>query len=435
MNKYPKVLIINDQSIYKENATGITLRSFFKLYPSSNIREFHLWKPSKSEYEGLKINSSVIPQETFPINSILRKMTGADISEESKGIGFGTGISILDINKKSIKFSIKEYVKWISETFFINIDSIVSVLEDEQFVPDIIYTFGARFAIHNLVFKLSQYYKCPVCIHYMDNWRETCFLNTAKCLKLNEKLNKSVDRIEKLGEFSLVISPLMARKYAEFYHGNYQVLMNSIDVTSTSNTVEKFNDDEVLFVYAGGLHLNRYLGLLDIQESILNSALNSKLLIYTNDESRKKYESLFDKNVTTFKDFLPHDKVHEIYSEADILVHIESFEEERQLYTKYSLSTKIPEYMYSGKPILCFASKKLAVSQYIIESKSGICCDTKEELNAAVVNLALSSELRMNLGRNGKRVAISNHNISKAREVLVNVFIQNIQHNIWEIKK
>ena len=110
MNKYPKVLIINDQSIYKENATGITLRSFFKLYPSSNIREFHLWKPSKSEYEGLKINSSVIPQETFPINSILRKMTGADISEESKGIGFGTGISILDINKKSIKFSIKEYV-------------------------------------------------------------------------------------------------------------------------------------------------------------------------------------------------------------------------------------------------------------------------------------------------------------------------------------
>ena len=432
MEKYPKVLIINDESIYKENATGITLRSLFKLWPSSNVREFHLWKATKIEREGLKINASEIPQKTFPINCFLRKLTGASISEESGGIGFGSGVSIHDVNMKSAKLGIKEYVKWTSETWFINIKYIISILKQEKFVPDIIYTFGGRFGVHNVVYKLSKYYKCPVCVHYMDNWRETLFSNTPNCFNLNRKINISIERIEKLGKYSLVISPLMEKKYKELYHGNYKVLMNSIDIADSKDSEIEFDHNKIKFVYAGGLHLNRYQALLDIQAAIAKSSIDPNLLIYTSDDNRRKYQALFNPKVTIFREFLPHDRVNEIYSEADVLVHMESFDKVKQLYTKYSLSTKIPEYMFSGKPILCYASRELAVSQYITRCKAGLCCDNKTELDAAVKKLTLDSNLRTILGKMGKEIAIANHNISKARELLLFVFENNIKNNTWE---
>ena len=37
--KYPKVLIINEQSINKNNATGITLRSLWQSWPKNNLIE------------------------------------------------------------------------------------------------------------------------------------------------------------------------------------------------------------------------------------------------------------------------------------------------------------------------------------------------------------------------------------------------------------
>ena len=49
---YPRVLIINDQSIYKRNATGITIRSLFKNWPVDRVVEFHTWKSSVQEREG-----------------------------------------------------------------------------------------------------------------------------------------------------------------------------------------------------------------------------------------------------------------------------------------------------------------------------------------------------------------------------------------------
>ena len=297
-------------------------------------------------------------------------------------------------------------------------------MNEYDFRPDVVYTMGSRFAIHELTFLLAKYYKCGTCFHYMDNWRETSFLSIPGGQLLNRKLSVSVDRVTKLSKKSLVISPLMRTNYEQAYGGIYDVLMNSVEI---GNQAVSIPHDKTFFVYAGGLHLNRHLSLYKIQESIRENKINATLIIYTSDRNREKYETIFDKEITEFRDFLPHNRVGEIYEEADVLVHVESFDTDQIAYTKYSLSTKIPEYMASGKPILCFAPKDISVYQYVEEAEAGMCASNEILLAGCMLTLSNDRLLREKLGKNGREYALANHDINRAQAHFAEVIMENVQ--------
>jgi hypothetical protein len=73
---YPKVLIVNSQSMHKNNATGITLRSLFANWPSERVMELYRWRPAESASERLEIVSEQIPVRAVPLNYACRKFTG-----------------------------------------------------------------------------------------------------------------------------------------------------------------------------------------------------------------------------------------------------------------------------------------------------------------------------------------------------------------------
>lgn len=422
MKGYPKLLIINDESIYKKNATGITLRSLVRTWPTDSIIEFHLWNPSEEEREDLEFKSFLLPANVLPINRLFRLVTRASQENESNGISFGRNISTL--SKWNLTHDIKEYAKYIGESKCVNIRPVVELLSRESFIPDVIYTMGSRFAIHSIVDKLANYYKCGTCFHFMDNWRESAFVNTSSILKLNYKLNLSINKVMEHNTNSLVISPLMKIAYEDKYKGNYDVLMNSVSINKPCKFV---NHDSIHFVYAGGLHLNRYVSLLVIQDTISRVRINAKLYIYTSITNRKKYENLFDKNITVFRDFLPHNRVREVYEDADVLLHVESFDEKQLLYIKYSLSTKIPEYMSSGKPILCYAPENISVYQYVNITKSGLCASNKASLEKCILALYNSAGLRKKIGCKGYNQALIHHEIHMSQNRFVSVIKSNVK--------
>lgn len=422
MSDYPKLLIINDESLYKKNATGITLRSLIKSWPSQAVIEFHLWKPSVEEDESIDLRAYLIPREVFPLNKLLRKITRASQEGESRGISFG-GVKSTNPNN-NLKSGIKEYAKYLGESKCIDISPVISILRRESFIPDVIYTMGSRFAMHKLTTLLAQYYGCGTCFHFMDNWRETAFKNTPIFMGLNRKLNDSIAEVICHSNTSLVISPLMKSAYEKKYGGNYSILMNSVKIENPCLFEDK---DCLLFSYAGGLHLNRYKSLLQIQKVIGKLSIAAKLLIYTNSNSKEKYGDLFDKSITEFREFVPHDRVREIYEEADVLIHVESFDPEQIEYTKYSLSTKIPEYMSSGKPILCYAPENISVYQYVETSGGGLCASTEKDLLDCIVQLAENKQLRKNIGEKGFQQALLHHDIIAAQTLFLNVIKSDVK--------
>jgi len=78
------------------------------------------------------------------------------------------------------------------------------------------------------------------------------------------------------------------------------------------------------------------------------------------------------------------------------------------------MSTKISEYMASGKPILLFAPTELALSEYIINNNCGIACSNTSELLEAVKRLSNSAALRYQYGLNGISNVKAHHTYEEA---------------------
>jgi len=426
---YPKVLIVNSQSMYKNNATGITLISLFGSWPGDRIMELYQWKPLKSTGESIAIKSSQIPPKAIPIHYIVRKLMGLDcVYENELNV---TSPTIQAKTKDSFKKAIASTVKLLSEFTPICFYKKNSLKEIDEFAPDVIYTMSTSVYINRVAVFFSKRYNIKIVIHYMDNWRETAFLNNRYTKWLNCLLNKTVSKLEKRMNKGLTISEKMAFEYTVKYRADYTALMNCVDIPECETTVTYKEKDHVIFTYAGGLHLGRFEQLLKVQDEIakFNSASKGPVVsfvIYTSDNYKSEYINSFNKSITEFKAFLPHEQVHNIYDEADVLIHIESFDKDIIEYTKYSISTKIPEYMASGKPILCFSPRNIAVSEYINDMQTGICASNADELFDAVEVLAAKAEMRRYFGLNGIETARTNHSKAAALAKLIDVLKYNI---------
>jgi glycosyltransferase involved in cell wall biosynthesis len=218
---------------------------------------------------------------------------------------------------------------------------------------------------------------------------------------------------------------MMARHYEELFTGiEHLELMNCTDLPSCAKDYRR-PMNYMNFVYAEGLHLNLHKQLLEIETTIQkaneeSSGAKGKLLIYTSERDRALYEKQFDCKTTSFLLYVPHDQIQGVYNNADILVHVEAFDSELIACTKYSISTKISEYMLSEKVILCYAPRNIAVYEYIESNDAGLFAPNFDEMQKAI-RICLGDDPKLaKMGRNGRKVALVAHTTAAGRRILMN---------------
>jgi hypothetical protein len=413
-----KVLIINAQSIYKNNATGITMRSIVSQLPCENVLELFRDETHNKVNTRFPFQSVQLPPKAMPLNYIVRKAMHLDnyyeveLDKQDSVIETGgcknTLTSILRVASKAI---LENTMIFAPKNFLEKIDA---------FKPEIIYTMGSSFYVHKWVLFFQKRYRCPVVMHYMDNWRQTQYLQDRKLFWINRKLEHQLAKIENNMEYGLTISTHMAKAYRDKYKHSYLALMNTV----SNMQVNQVKHEKLQLVYAGGLHLGRDAQLLDLENAISDSndlKETIRLIIYTSKSNIKRYSSLFNGRYTEFREALPHEQVSLVYEQADVLIHVESFDSRIIEYTKYSLSTKIPEYMASGKPILCYAPDNIASFQYVEKTKTGICVNSRSELINSL-KILVKPDNRDEYGKQGVYIAKKNHSINYLTEVIGQVF-------------
>ena len=161
--RYPKVLIVNSQSVKADNATGITLRSLWKDWPKENVLE--LYEDTRLEnVDDFSLSSIVLPLECIPLKKTMLGKRGKSINHKMKN---------------SSNFCIKRCVKKIRQNFVYLADlSPVKVDFDTkekilQFAPDVIYTLGGGVVPLKLSYQIAKELDLPIVIHFMDNWTES----------------------------------------------------------------------------------------------------------------------------------------------------------------------------------------------------------------------------------------------------------------------
>lgn len=414
---YPKVLIVNSQSMLANNATGITLRSLWGFWPKDRFLEIYE-DERECCVDPFFITRIKLPDNDFLLKKFMCGFVGNRINSSlKKGVSYAGNVRRLSIKNKIRQAFVS---LWNMSPTRIDKDTMCAI---KKFSPDVIYTLGSTVTILNLCSKLAQKFNIRVVIHYMDNWTEhlqwddNILLLPYKCA-----LKASLKNVLRHSKVGIVISDSMADRYNRTLGMNHTVLMNSINANNYY-TKYKVHQKKKVFVYAGGLHLNRWKALIDIARCIDNEM--GILKIYTNDENRNNYEKMFVGLPVEFCDMVNHDQIIQIYEKADILVHTETADPLMQGFFKYSISTKIPEYLASGRIVLFYGPKNLGLYHYLNDNQVSICVSDRFELKEVIDKICIN-DIDENMTTRAYALVERNHDIGQAREKLRKTLISGI---------
>ena len=424
MRNLPKILVVSEVPFNWENGTGITLSNIFKGWDKNNIANVHTHKGNRSD--DICSNYYKLNRRSYIIGHCLRVLM----------------IPLL-LKKSKIELStvpLKENVKSFNDLMFLNFVagfelSPLIITKDfwkwvKEFNPDLVYSMLGNGRIVKLTNIIASRFNIPVLSHFMDDWPKCIYSQNEWAGFARKKLDKELQKIFSRSKYGLCISDQMSREYTQRYKVPFTTVLNCVDDDFFGNPQNQNTEMQpIVFVFSGGLHLNRWKSLIEVAEVIddLNkNGFSTELHIYCPEVNRASFSGYFSHlSSVYFKGSVSSTQVPEILCSASVLVHVESFEEHIIKFTQFSLSTKIPQYMASHRPILAYGPSQLASIQHIVNNNAGYAINSndKDEMRKKIQALVENQELRLSLANNGYIFAKENHSQSKTHERLRSVLL------------
>jgi hypothetical protein len=309
-------------------------------------------------------------------------------------------VSTVSNNNWKIKYSMVNYSSFYIFSLFrtirshflrsfvsLNSNTLESFLKENN--PDIIVTFGYTLPELNLAYRISKKYKIPLIMYFTDDYinstyKNDFFLNILFQSYFNKLFLKSI----KFSKIRITVSDKMNHEYKKRYKFDFFCFSDGINLKNFSHLV-KYNRkfDKIYFSYYGGFTPDRISTFLLFAKSIyeFNLAKGFKIFflkIYTFPSDKIKYISFFESyQEIIFKDFIEFKFISDFQKKSDILLHVESFDKKISVsMTKFSISTKIFQYVASGRPIFSLAPSNLASIEFLRFHDLSIICN-KNSIN------------------------------------------------------
>ncbi len=360
-----KVLIISHNPLSCVNNNGKTLASIFKGVSNDNIYQIYLNAdvPDYSEEcHYLQINekqifTSLLKQKNVccqQINSIPGNASSAKI----KSCVFANNI------KRLLREGIWKFAFWKSK--------LKEWLKDKHF--DVVFFMAGdglfAYDVYRFVMKHTS---AKGCLFFTDDYiiGKTSYSPVALLRQalLKSKIKKTLRIVDDL----YVISEEMRKTYDMLFQRKSFVIRNfSIERSNELSSKRNDKPHDLIMVYAGGLHYNRWKVLSKIAGMLKAINQSSYIKCYLKIYSAQNISSdIIDQIVvdgaSEFLGGASASQIADVYSQADILLHVESFDKKAVASTKYSFSTKIPEYLSAGKCVLAVGPAEVASVRYLMD--------------------------------------------------------------------
>lgn len=429
--EYPRVLVVNGEPFWQGSATGLTMSSLFQGWPKERLACLYsskinpdrtictrywqlgatdlriirslvgdVFSPTKVMPPMIREDGELLPQPPKQSKSVILKT----IRQWRKGMA-GQAVRDLDIY---------HVPAWIEKDI-------------ADFRPQVIYSMLGSTPLLQLVNDLADSFSIPVVPHFMDDWPVTLYRGSLFKGSLRKKMQTRLTTVFEHAPKRLVIGDAMATEYSHRYGGEFLPFMNAVEpVLLEQPILPPPSRQKIKLVYVGGLHLNRWRSLQDIGftlQTLQAEGIEVEAIVYSQPRFEAEAKKIELPSVMRFAGSLAPDEVPDVLRDADILLHIESFDQASLEFTRYSVSSKIPESMCAARPILAYGPEELASIRYIRDSGGGVAVgvQSEEALSTALRELICSQALRKTLGVNGREVAHQRHNAVMQRQQFRNV--------------
>lgn len=291
-----------------------------------------------------------------------------------------------------------------------------------DFNPDVIWMDGSPLPLmnrlYNYVLKIA---KKPAVIFMQDDvyTYESCSPKISHKL-YKWLLRKHVKKVVQQSDTMFVISPKMKKEYDSIFGVNSILVTKGIDIDRIP-PVSHVTHKPIRLVYLGQVIYGRIYSLLSIAETLekINAEdIKIQLFVYTNnyinEEEKKK---LLVKDSVFLMPPVPYSEVPRVMNENDVVVFVESFEPQFCNVARLSFSTKICDYLASGKCILAIGPSNIAPIEYFKEEDAAVVATSKDEIMDAIQRLSNTDVVKKYVNQ-ARECALRNHDRKRMNEVV-----------------
>lgn len=422
-----KVLIMSHNPITTYNSMGRTFLGLFSEFEEEELCQFYVYPTipnvhkCHSYYRVTDRNllqsfifwksfGQVIDRDDIKINNSLYEKKYDNLLYSNKE------------RKKEVKLFARNIVWTLGHWFTKRFESWI---ESEN--PDVIFAApGLSTFFYDIIQKVSKKYNLPIILYICDDF----YFSSEK--KGNNKLEKKYYKILQKKIRNLIatssnvvsICKPMTKLYSKEFNCDVHTVFSGTNLPLAESFVQASGRT---IRYFGNLKLGRGKSLLEIGKALdkINQIFhkNYVLEIYSMDcFEDKKTDVLCMKHMG----FVNAEELVNLMKESILLLHVEAFEAEYEKRTKYSISTKIPDILSTGVPLLAYGPRNIASMEHLKDNKCAFLAFNSDMLYDELKNALLNDEERIKRGINAIETAKKYHSISTQSKLLKKIITETI---------
>ena len=271
--------------------------------------------------------------------------------------------------------------------------------------------------LHEFAARLTTSQVPPFVVHMMDDWPARLCRNKPEEFSYFDKTLRSMFHS---ASARLSIGQKMSDAFRERYTLAFKPFANAIDPACFPPRATQHDPSQPFVIrYAGALAEDMtFDSVSDVAEAIeaLSMQISIRLEIYTRPPWKAPAQQRFAgmKSVSVLEQ-VSAQEYNLLLQGADALLLAYNFDDTSQSYIGYSMANKLPEYLASGTPVIAYGPADSATIAYVRELG---CAEVIEQrspqiLREKIRSLAISTDRQAQLGKAGRDVAFSRHNVWK----------------------
>lgn len=289
----------------------------------------------------------------------------------------------------------------------------------DEFRPEVIlFVGGDSIFAYRITEFIKERYQAKVLLYITDDYVTKRFsLSPFYQLRFTWLLHHFNKMLAALSDFATIGSK-MSEEYLERFRVRSFSLMNAVEPMKKS---EYHANRPLRLIYFGGLHFNRHksLGLIaQALQEINQGEVKAMLEIYTGSNITEEIASALNiEKASMIMGHLKKEEVEQVMGQADVLIHVEAFDQKSIHSTRLSVSTKIPEYMMNQRCILGVGPKEVGSIEYLSNFAAVITEPKIEVVKKELLTLINDPIQRTRSIEKAYALALEHHNINTVNEV------------------
>jgi glycosyltransferase involved in cell wall biosynthesis len=399
-SSFPRVLLVNGEPIGACSATGITMANLIGDWPRECLGQ--IYTAALSSNSPAALDYAIPPHQRRGLRQLVR---GKRPTRRSPGLpapaalpdeGAGLRVKLrpwLDLVPYVLPPEVRETVK--------------------QFRPDLVYSLMGNIQVSVLALSCAKLCGVPLVPHFMDDWIATKYVRRPSLWLQRRMLIRIVEETLQQAPFGLAISEVMADEYASRFGIPFHAFMNCSPVLEQLLPEPQLDAQGPRLVYVGGLHLARWRSLLEIADAVVelkSEGITGQLVVFAPAADLAAFAPVLQRHGVEIGGQLSPDQVADTLSRAHLLVHVESFEENVQEFTRLSISTKIAQYTAAGRPLFCYGPGEVASLRFVERHDCGVVVGSRDKQQLKTALKRALTDLQYRRALSAKALATAQQN-------------------------